>query len=172
MNRKRFLSRSIIAPAAMIAVPQWLIARNSNTADIANPIPPEKVKEFVIAGHNDLEKVKSLLIEFPNLLFASWDWGNGDFETALEGAGHMGRKDIAQHLIGTGARPNIFVLTMLGKTTEVKAILESFPGLLNSKGPHGLTLLHHAQKGGDDAKELLSYMQAKGLAETQYKIKD
>jgi hypothetical protein len=30
-----------------------------------------------------------------------------------------------------------------------------------------LTLLHHAQKGGDDAKELLDYLQSKGLKETK-----
>jgi len=169
MNRKRFLWQSVAAPATALVLPQWLLGQK-NVA--AQPLPPEKVKEFVIAGHNDLDKVKALLTEFPNLLFASWDWGNGDFETALEGAGHMGRSDIASFLIESGARPNIFVLTMLGKNTEVKALLESFPSLLNAKGPHGFTLLHHAQKGGDAAKELLAFIQSKGLTETQLKIKD
>ena len=70
----------------------------------ADPLPAEKVKEFVSAGHNNLEKVKSLLLELPTLLYATWDLGGGDFETALEGAGHVGNKDIANHLIKSGAR--------------------------------------------------------------------
>jgi hypothetical protein len=127
----------------------------------ADPLPSEKVKEFVGAGHNDLVKVKKLLEEFPGLLYATWDWGGGDFETALEGAGHVGTKDVANYLIGQGARTNLFVLTMLGKTQLVKAWLETYPDYLNAKGPHGYTLLHHAQRGGEDAKELLDYLQSK-----------
>ena len=133
----------------------------------ADPLPPEKVKEFVTVGHSDLGKVKTLLLEFPTLLYATWDWGGGDFETALEGAGHVGTKDVANFLIGQGARTNLFVLTMLGKTQIVKTYLETYPEYLNARGPHGFTFLHHAQKGGDDAKELLDYFQMKGLKETK-----
>ena len=136
----------------------------------ADPLPLEKVKEFVSAGHNNLDKVKSLLIEFPTLLYATWDWGGGDFETGLEGAGHVGNKEIANFLIGQGARTNLFVLTMLGKTQIVKSYLETYPEYLNARGPHGFTFLHHAQRGGEDAKELLDYLQAKGLKETRSKL--
>jgi len=108
-----------------------------------------------------------LLQEFPTLLYATWDWGSGDFETGLEGAGDVGNKDIANYLIGIGARTNLFVLTMLGKTQIVKAYLEIYPQYLNARGPHGFTLLHHAQRGGDDAKELAEYLQSKGLKETK-----
>ena len=111
-----------------------------------------------------------MLVQQPNLLYAAWDWGGGDFETALEAAGHVGNKDIANHLLNLGARPNLFVLTMLGKTSLVKLHLEAFPQLLNSKGPHGFSLLHHAQRGGADAKELLDYLTAKGLKETRFSL--
>ena len=60
---------------------------------------------------------------------------------------------------------------MLGETAIVKSVLERFPKLLHAKGAHGLTLLHHANKGGDAAKELAEYLKAKGLTETQIKIK-
>ena len=136
-----------------------------------NPKPPalpqDKVKDFVGAGHNNLDKVKELLNEFPTLVYATWDWGGGDFETAIEGAGHVGNKDIANFLIEKGSRTNLFVLTMLGKTSIVKPFLDTFPDYLNAKGPHGFTLLHHAQRGGDDAKELLEFLQSKGLKETR-----
>ena len=93
------------------------------------------------------------------------------FEQAIEGAGHLGNKDIARYLIENGARPNIYVLTMLGETGMVKSILMKYPQLLNGKGPHGFTLLHHATKGGDDARELLEFFKEKGLTEMQIRIK-
>ncbi|MBP7407584.1 MAG: hypothetical protein KA941_02385 [Flavobacteriales bacterium] len=143
-----------------------------NAQDMVEPakpakLPDELVKAFVSAGHNNLPEVQRLLKEQPGLLNACWDLGGGDFETALEGAGHVGDREIAEYLIRQGARANIFVLTMLGRTLEVKALLAAFPELLRSKGPHGLTLLHHATRGGDPAKELLQHIQGLGLTETK-----
>ena len=82
----------------------------------------------------------------------------------------MGNKEIANYLIEIGARTNLFVLTMLGKTQIVKSFLETYPDFINAKGPHGFTLLHHALQGGDDAKELLNYLREKGLKETKLKL--
>ena len=167
MDRKQFFHRFSVGAGGILLLSPSLSAQNKPKPD---PLPAEKVKEFVTVGHSNLEKVKQLLEEFPSLLYATWDWGGGDFETALEGAGHVGTKDVANHLIGLGARTNLFVLTMLGKTQIVKAFLDSYPPYLHAKGPHGLTLLHHAQQGGDDAKELLEYLQSKGLKETKLKL--
>jgi len=82
----------------------------------------------------------------------------------------VGNKEIANFLIEKGARTNLFVLTMLGKTAIVKSFLETFPGYINAKGPHGFTLLHHAQKGGEGSKELLDYIAGKGLKETKLSL--
>ncbi|MBK8499219.1 MAG: ankyrin repeat domain-containing protein [Flavobacteriales bacterium] len=130
-------------------------------------LPPELVKEFVRVGHNNLPEVQRMLKEQPGLLNASWDVGGGDFETALEGAGHVGDREIAEYLISQGARANIFVLTMLGHTAIVKGLLAMYPHLLRSKGPHGLTLLHHATRGGEPAKELLEHIRGLGLTEAK-----
>ena len=177
MNRKDFIHRAAFRTGAIVFAP-WVVTEkytdlnraSTNGSMAPDPLPAEKVKEFVIAGHGNLDKTKQLLSEFPSLLYATWDWGGGDFETALEGAGHVGNKDIANHLISVGARTNLFVLTMLGKTEIVKSYLEAYPGYLMAKGPHGFTLLHHAQKGGDDAQELLAYLQEKGLKETKINL--
>lgn len=163
MNRKRFLQQSLFTSLGIVAPPVLLQAQPP--AKAVDPLPADKVKDFVIAGHGNLDKVKTLLAEMPALLYATWDWGGGDFETALEGAGHVGNKKIATYLIDRGARTNLFVLTMLGKTALVKAYLETYPEYLTARGPHGLTLLHHAQKGGEEAKELFAYLQSKGLKE-------
>ena len=166
MNRKQFLQNFSVGAGGLLLVPSSITAQDLKPA----PLPPDKVREFVGAGHNDLTKVKSLLQEFPGLLYATWDWGGGDFETALEGAGHVGTKDVANFLIEQGARTNLFVLTMLGKTQLVKAWLDTYPQYLYAKGPHGFTLLHHANRGGEEAKELVDYLQSKGLKETRVKI--
>ena len=99
-----------------------------------------------------------------------WDWGNGDFETAMGAAGHMGLKDTALYLLDKGARADIFVLTMLGKTDLVKGMLDLYPNLLESYGPHGFTLLHHAKQGGEDAAGLVEFFQSKGLNDMHRKI--
>lgn len=172
MHRRTFLTAASLTVGTAIIAPT-LLAQSDTTQQkpAAPPKPPrfadDLVKDFVAAGHNDLVKVKAMLAENPNLLYATWDWGGGDFETALEGAGHVGDDEIANYLIGQGARPNIFVLTMLGKTALVKQALEDFPSLLNAKGPHGYTLLHHAKRGGDAAGELLAYLESKGLKEAR-----
>ncbi|HZY79510.1 MAG TPA: hypothetical protein VFE50_08310 [Cyclobacteriaceae bacterium] len=128
------------------------------------PIAGDLVKEFVIAGHGNLQKVKEMLEQQPNLLNASWDWGNGDYETAIEGAGHVGNREVAEYLLGRGARLNMFAAAMLGKIDIVRSTLTVFPDLKTSKGPHGLMLIHHATKGGEQAKEVLEYLKQIGAS--------
>src|SRR5689334_17826261 len=53
------------------------------------------VLEFVRVGHNNLARVKELVAQDPKLVLAAWDWGKGDWETALGGAGHIGNREIA-----------------------------------------------------------------------------
>ena len=165
-TRKKFLAFGSIALSA-IAIPSMA---QQNQTDKPPALDKDLVRDFVIAGHGNFDKTKQMLQEHPSLLFATWDWGGGDFETALEGAGHVGNKEIANYLISMGARTNMFVLTTLGKTAIVKPFLEQFPKFIFAKGPHGLTLLHHAQKGGDDSKELLAYLDEKGLKDTKINI--
>ncbi len=141
----------------------------SQSSKKQNPIETKLVKEFVIAGHKNLPLVKEMLNEYPNLIYASYDWGNSDYEEAIEGAAHLGNKEIANYLISKGARVNLFTLTMLGKTDLVKATLQTYPDLLFAKGPHGFTLLHHANVG--NSTDLINFFKEKGLQETHIKIK-
>ncbi|MFY7839546.1 MAG: hypothetical protein ACOVP7_04680 [Lacibacter sp.] len=169
MNRKLFLQYAA-ASTGVLTLPAVILAQQTTTVTKQpkpDPLPADKVKEFVGAGHNNIDKVKTLLTEFPTLVYSTWDWGGGDFETGLEGAGHVGNKEIANYLIEKGARTNLFVLTMLGKTQLVKAWLDAYPQYLFARGPHGYTLLHHANRGGEEAKELVDYLQSKGLKETK-----
>lgn len=117
-------------------------------------------QDFVIYAHSDLDKVKMLYDREPGLLNATLDWGSGDWETALGGASHMGRKDIVKFLLGKGARIDLFCATMMGMLGTVKEMLALEPELINAKGPHGFSLHFHAQVGQEDAKPVLDYLQS------------
>jgi hypothetical protein len=117
------------------------------------------VKRFVIAGHANLPAVKAMLADEPNLINGAIDWGNGDFETALGGASHMGRRDIAEYLLEHNARMDIFAATMLGQIDIVKAAIVAFPNIVNVPGPHGIPLIVHAEKGGAAAQAVLEFLQ-------------
>jgi hypothetical protein len=118
------------------------------------------VQEFVGNAHGDLNRVKELLAGEPGLINATWDWGGGDFETALGAASHMGRRDIAEFLLANGARLDIFATAMLGKLDIVKAALAAYPDAIKTPGPHGIPLIAHAQAGGEQAKSVLEYLQS------------
>ena len=167
ISRKEFLRSSLITAAGLIITPNMLAA---GVQDKPPAISPEIVSQFVRVAHFDFDKLKQMLQEHPLLLNSAWDWGGGDFETAMNAAGHMGLKETAEYLLTKGARADIFALTMLGKTEIVKRILKDYPVLLNSLGPHGFTLLHHAEQGGKDSEELLKYLQDLGLKEKKVSL--
>ena len=175
MNRKKFLLTTTgAASGLLLGLPssaQPSPGQPSTAQPTPEPYKTEWVKEFVIAGHGDLPKVQSMLKDRPNLVFSKFDWGNGDFEAAIEGAGHVGNKEIARTLIEAGSRVTLYVLAMLGRTDLVKPVLEAYPSLIFAYGPHGFTLLHHARAGGKDGEELADYLQGKGLKEDWVKIK-
>ena len=123
-------------------------------------ISPELVKQFVNDAHGDLDSVKELLSQEPALVNSSWDWGGGDWETGLGAAAHMGRRDIAEYLLGKGARIDLFAAAMLGKLDIVQAVVADNPAVVNEKGPHGIALMTHARKGGKEAAEVVKFLQS------------
>ena len=118
------------------------------------------VEEFVAVAHTDLKRTKEMLEGEPNLVNATWDWGGGDFETALGAVAHMGAKDIANYLLEYGARLDIFAAAMLGKLEIVKAALKEYPNAKDILGPHDIPLIVHAEKGGEDAKAVLEFLKS------------
>jgi len=119
------------------------------------------VEEFVGNAHGDLDRVKELLTQEPMLINATWDWGGGDFETALGAASHMGRKDIANFLLEHGARLDIFAAAMLGKLEIIKSAIAAYPDTINIPGPHGILLIKHAEMGGEESKAVLEFLESR-----------
>ena len=118
------------------------------------------VQEFVANAHGDLASVRAALDADPTLANAAWDWGGGDWETALGAAGHMDRRDIAELLLAHGARIDVFVAAMLGEVEIVRAILAAHPGTRQAPGPHGIPLRAHAEAGGQQARGVLELLDA------------
>jgi hypothetical protein len=171
LPRREFVARSasgvllIASPLGAFAqAPPPQAAPQQSIPQRPDPLAATMVQDFVRKAHTDLPATKALLAEQPSLLNATWDWGGGDFEMGIGGAGHMGNREIAELLIGQGGRFDIFVAAMLGKLDIVRALLTVWPALLNSKGPHGIPLLRHATAGGEPAKETLEYLKSLGAA--------
>jgi hypothetical protein len=124
-----------------------------------------EVEEIVRFAHFDVDRVRQLVSARPALAKASWDWGFGDWESAIGAASHMGRRDIAEVLLEHGARPTIFTFAMLGKREPVQAMIEASPGIQRTAGPHGITLLAHARNGGPRAEPVVRYLESLGDAD-------
>jgi uncharacterized protein len=91
----------------------------------------EQIRDFVIAGHGNLPRVRELLAENPGLLNARYQWGEDDSETAIQAAAQ-------------GAPLEICTAAMLGRMTDVKQMLDKDPGLIKARGAHGISLMAHA----------------------------
>ena len=118
------------------------------------------VQEFVSVAHSDLNRVKELLAQESALVNATWDWGGGDFESALGAAAHMGNREIANFLLKNGARLDLYAAAMLGKLDIVKAVLTTFPDAIHIPGAHGIPLIAHAKAGGEEAKAVLEFLES------------
>jgi hypothetical protein len=145
---------------------------NAPSDDRYPAIKLEVASEVVGVAHFDLDRLKQLVDTRPELAKAEWDWGFGDWESAIAAASHVGRKDIVDYLITKGAVPTIFTYAMLGQYETVKTMIESYPGVQKNFGPHGISLLQHAKTGvqtdgvnKSKAQKLVDYLQAMGDAD-------
>lgn len=167
VTRKGFLRYGLLATVAAFAGSRLFGQTPASSAspgaspvvpDRPPPIEGELVKQFVVAGHGNLDKVKEMLAAQPALINATWDWGGGDFETALGGASHMGRADIARYLLENNARMDLFAAAMLGRLDIIKAAAAAFPNIVRVPGPHKIPLIAHAEKGGADAATVVEFL--------------
>lgn len=115
------------------------------------PLTPEQIREFVIAGHGNLPVVQALLAAEPRLLNAANEWGPGDTETAIQGAAHVGSREVAEFLLAQGAPLELPTAAMLGQQAEVTRALAADAGAIHTRGAHGIPLLCHAAFSGDAA---------------------
>lgn len=128
------------------------------------------VSAVVGASHGSEAKVRELVNAKPALANAWWDWGFGDWESALGAASHTGQRTIAEFLLEKGARIDIFAAAMLGMTEVVTAFVAAQPGIQRTHGPHGIPLLDHAVVGGPRAQKTVAYLKSLGDAGERTKV--
>ena len=135
-------------------------ARRAGAQERPPPLPDDLVFDFVRAAHGDLERTRQLLDQEPGLLNATWDWGAGDFETALGGASHMGDRKIAGFLLERGARMDLFCAATMGMLDTVRTVVDVYPDAIRWSGPHGISLLRHAVAGG--SADVVAFLEERG----------
>lgn len=155
MKRREFIAATVFGTAAAAATPVW---GSYSSQDDVTQLDSELVRKFVGASHGRIDAVKEMLASQPMLVNASWDWVDGDWETGLGAASHVGNRDIANFLLDNGARIDIFAMTMLGHGDMVKAVLKAYPKTHEVPGPHGIPLLNHAIFGKEQANEVFNLL--------------
>jgi len=181
---RRMLVKSSALGLLAASVPNILYSNNILSLNSDNDVydaPPherypaiqwEIASETVGVSHFNLDRLKQLVDPRPEIAKAEWDWGFGDWESAIGAASHVGRKDIVDYLISKGAVPTIFTYAVLGQYETVRAMIESYPGVQKNFGPHGITLLQHAKTGLETegvnkskAQQLVDYLESLGDAD-------
>jgi ankyrin repeat protein len=120
------------------------------------PLSSDLIRDFVIAAHSDLDKVKSMLSGQPHLLDVAHPWSEADRETGIMAAAHMGDRPIAAYLLERGAPMAICTAAMFGDNAAVEDWLAKDPILIRAHGAHAIPLLAHAALSGKvDLMELL-----------------
>lgn len=170
-RRKLLKFASAVVPVQALNLRLPFLGTNGGSVrlPVADTFPshaPELVREMVTVSHFDLTRVKELVEARPALARAAWDWGFGDWETALGAASHMGNRPIAEYLIAKGARPSLFSAAMLGQFDVVKAFVAAQPGVQRIRGPHSISLLAHAKAGGAGASSVCDFLHSLGDADS------
>jgi hypothetical protein len=171
--RRTFLCVTTLLPLASAAPFAQSISPASSSPSPSPPATfpahdPDVAREMVSVSHGNVARVRELLASRPALANASWEWGYGDWESALGAASHVGNQEIARLLLAAGARPSLFSEAMLGHLDTVKAFVLASPGVQKTRGPHGLTLLSHARAGGTGAVDVVKYLESLGDADPKY----
>lgn len=166
VTRRQFALASSTAVVGGIALPRLAMAQSPTTTtkpaagfDKGPPLEADLNRQVVGESHRNLERVIELVTADQELVNAVWDWGGGDFETPLGAAAHTGQREIALYLLKHGARMDVFAAAMLGHLDVVKAAIAADPMTRFTLGPHGITLIRHAEAGGDEAAAVLAHLQ-------------
>ena len=106
--------------------------------------PPDQIRDFIIAAHGNLPRVREMLAREPGLLNVRQYWSNDDSESAIQAAAQVGSAPVAEYLLEKGAPLEICTAAMLGRKEIVERMLDEDPSLIEARGAHGIPLMPHA----------------------------
>lgn len=189
MKKDQTVSRRLLVKSSLLGLVAGAVSKTGYSSDslftftgnkLLQDLPHERypaielsvASEVVGVSHFNLNRLKELVDPRPELAKASWDWGFGDWETAIDAATHVGRKDIVEYLVSKGALPTLFTFAFLGEIETVKSMISQYPGIQKNTGPHGISLLQHARTGLESkdidnakARQLVDYLEGLGDAD-------
>src|SRR5258705_5776860 len=96
INRAAFLQKSVLGTAGLFLLAS--LRAQSPQQEKPAPIKLEIVKEYVTVAHGQFPRLKEMLENDNHLLHVSHDWAGGDYESAIEAAGHVGDQRIVAYL--------------------------------------------------------------------------
>jgi ankyrin repeat protein len=123
----------------------------------------EQIRDFIVAAHGNLPRVREMLIEHPGLLNVRHYWTETDSETAIQAAAQTGSVPVVEYLLSHGAPLEICTAAMLGRKDDVQRMLSVDPSLIGARGAHGIALMPHAALSGNvDLAKMLYERGARG----------
>lgn len=165
-TRRSFIAAGSVAVTGSLALGSTMprAQTRSGDAEAAGDIardPASRIQAFVRASHFPIDKVREMLAINPDLAKSGWDWGFGDYESAISACSHTGQFAIIELLLKHGARPTLFTFATLDKVDTVKIYIESVPNARAIEGPHSISLYRHAVAG--KASRVMEYLESVGL---------
>jgi ankyrin repeat protein len=110
---------------------------------------PDQIRNFIIAAHGNLPRVREMLAKHPGLLNVRHYWSNDDSESAIQAAAQVGSRPVVEYLLEKGASLEICTAAMLGRKETVERLLDEDPSLIEARGAHGIPLMPHAAMGNN-----------------------
>jgi ankyrin repeat protein len=120
----------------------------------------EQIRDFIVAAHGNLPRVREMLTRHPGLLNARHYWSATDSETAIQAGAQTGSRPVVEYLLARGAPLEINTAAFLGRKEDVESMLKLDPGLINATAAHGIPLLPHAALSGN--LELVKMLHQRG----------
>jgi ankyrin repeat protein len=105
---------------------------------------PDQIRDFIIAAHGNLPRVREMLARHPGLLNVRHYWSADDSESAIQAAAQVGSAPVVEYLLDKGAPLEICTAAMLGRKEAVERMLDDDPSLIEARGAHGIPLMPHA----------------------------
>jgi ankyrin repeat protein len=109
----------------------------------------EQIRDFIVAAHGNLPRVREMLTLHPRLLNARHYWTDTDSETAIQAAAQTGSMPVVEYLLARGAPLEITTAAFLGRKQDVERMLKEDPSRINATGAHGIPLMPHAAMSGN-----------------------
>jgi hypothetical protein len=99
---------------------------------------PDVVREVVAVAHGNLKRLQELVDRRPTLALATWDWGFGDWETALGAASHVGNREIAESASAKGMVGSALPGGAMSTTIDTSPLAATLKGQLLNPSDAGI----------------------------------